>query len=48
MAAAMTSSTNGLDENRLAPDHEVVQDVMNACGCTETEALNLLTVRFFF
>lgn len=41
----MTSSTNGLDVNHPAPDGEVVQDVMNACGCPETEALKLLMVR---
>jgi hypothetical protein len=45
MAAAMTSSTNGLDENHPAADREVVQDVMDACGCNETEALKLLMVR---
>ena len=39
-------SSNGLapEEGGQIPQHEVVLDVMNACDCTEVEALNLLQV----
>jgi hypothetical protein len=43
----MASSTGGLDEDHHASEREVVKDVMNTCGCTETEALKLLKVRIF-
>jgi hypothetical protein len=41
----MSAESNLLGEGGHMPPHNVVLDVVDACGCTEAEALNLLRVR---
>lgn len=41
----MSAESNLLEEGGHMPSHKVVLDVVDACGCTEAEALNLLQVR---
>jgi hypothetical protein len=41
----MSAESNPLEEDGHMPSHKVVLDVVDACGCTEAEALNLLQVR---
>jgi len=40
----MSAESNLLEEGGHMPSHKVVLDVVDACGCTEAEALNLLQV----
>ena len=40
----MASGISELDASHPMPATDIVQDVMNSCDCTETEALKLLKV----